>query len=322
MQQVQHRIEGAVGVIELSNPPHQFMTQRMVRELDTLTATWESDPRVRAIVITGTHPDTFITHFSVDELAKAAAVAPRQPMSRTVQTALGGLLQGLDRGQRWLDHVPGLRKSVEAAIRKTPLWVLSGLAEIHRVFSRLERMDKAVVAAINGTAMGGGCELALACDYRLMARGDHVIGLVEVLGAIIPGAGGTQRLARTVGQGKAVEMLLDGAVVSPDEAERIGLITRAVDAGALMDEAMKLARRLATRSLGAVGHAKRSVRFGSRLPMDDGLAFEKVAFILAGASPDARKASVHYLESFRAGQTARAIFDRIRAGDGPSFDET
>ena len=88
---------------------------------------------------------------------------------------------------------------LDGRLAKTPLRPLLEIGRIHDVFTRLETMDKAVIAAINGTAMGGGCELALACDYRLMARGDHVIGLIEVLAGIVPGAGGTQRLARTVG---------------------------------------------------------------------------------------------------------------------------
>ncbi len=316
--QVIHRVEkSGVGVIELTNPPHQFMTTRMVAQLDELTERWERDDAVRAIVITGRHPDTFITHFSVDELAKMNAAAAQVP--EAAKAALGGVLGGFERGQHLLEHLPALRKSVEAGLRKTPLRSLLGLFQIHRVFTRLERMDKGVVAAINGTAMGGGCELALACDYRLMAQGDHRIGLIEVLAGIIPGAGGTQRLARTVGHARAIEMLLDGWLLSADEAARIGLVTYAVDAGRLMDEAMALAERLASRPLGAVGHAKRAVRVGATLPIDDGLAFEKLCFTHAGMSADAAVAGAYYLEQFRGGNRARDIFDKLRAGQGPKF---
>jgi len=319
MQQVRHRIEGAVGILELDNPPHQFMTTRMVRELDAITRRWEADPAVRAVVITGAKPGTFITHFSVEELAESGKAVQARELPGPVKAAVGSVLHGMERAQRLLGHAPAVHRSIEAALRRTPLRGLLAIYEIHRVFSRLERMDKAVIAAINGTAMGGGCELALACDYRLMARGDHVIGLIEVLAGIIPGAGGTQRLARTVGEARAVEMMLDGVLLGPDEAARVGLVTRAVDAHELMGEAMALARRLATRPLTAVGQAKRAVRVGGRLPIDDALALEQLGMVMAAMSPDARVASDHYLASFRAGQSAREIFDGLRAGDGPRF---
>jgi enoyl-CoA hydratase len=315
MAQVESRRDGPVGIITLSNPPHQFMTTAMVRELDALTARWEADPEVRAIIITGSGDGTFITHFSVDELARANRAVPDGELPGLVRLLLPGLIRRVDVAQHMVERLPVARKLFDACLRGAPgLGVLLPLLQIHRVFSRLERMDKPVIAAINGTAMGGGCELALACDYRLMARGDHVIGLVEVLGAIIPGAGGTQRMAATVGKARAVELLLDGSVLAPDEAERIGLISRAVDADALLDEALALAHRLATRSPSAVGHAKRAVRVGASLPLDDGLTFEKIAFVLVGISLDARTAGREYVALFRSGKSSRAIFADWRAG--------
>jgi enoyl-CoA hydratase len=315
MEQLRHRIDGDVGVIELDNPPDQFMTAQMVAELDELTRAWERDPTVRAIVITGTKPGTFITHFSVHELAESMAAARLSELPAQARNAAQQAVRGIQKAQRVLERLPTLRKILEGAAPR-PLKGLVAMAQIHRVFSRLERMDKAVIAAINGTAMGGGCELALACDYRLMARGDHVIGLIEVLGGIIPGAGGTQRLAAAVGRARAIQMILDGAVLSPDEAERAGLVTSVVDADRLMGEAMALARRLATRSPAAVGHAKRAVRVAATWPIDDGLAFEKLAFVLSGTTADAARLGAHYLTRFQAGASARQIFDELRAG-GP-----
>jgi enoyl-CoA hydratase len=312
MQQVKSRIDGGVGIIELSNPPHEFMTSKMVAELDELTLAWELDAEVKAIIITGTKPGTFITHFSVSELGDASQAMPALDLPRALQLALEGVVRGVEVSQRFLEHLPALRRSFEKSTPILPLRTLFRLSQIHRVFSRLERMNKVVIAAINGTTMGGGCELTLACDYRLMARGDHVIGLVEVLGGIVPGAGGTQRLAAAVGKTRAVELVLDGAVLSPDEAERIGLVTRAVDADQLMPEALKLARRMALRPPQAVGHAKRCIRVGASLPIDDGLAFERLALALLGTSRDARRLAEAYLERFGSGQTPRQIFDALR----------
>jgi enoyl-CoA hydratase/carnithine racemase len=312
MKHVISRIEGKIGFIELHNPPHQFMTTRMVRELDQLTECWERDERVRAIVITGAPGNTFITHFSVEELSKSAAVAPDQELPAPLQRTIEGVLRGLDAAQRFVEHLPWLRKTLEARA-PGPLRPLLSLRQIHRVFARIERMNKVVICAINGTAMGGGCELALACDYRLMARGDYVIGLVEVLGGIIPGAGGTQRLAATVGRAKAVEMMLDGTVLSPEDAARIGLVTRVVPREKLMQEAIALAERMATRPPLAVGGAKRAGRIGSSLPLDAGLAFERLAFIACGLHPDAKQRGLSYLRSFETGKNAREIFDGLRS---------
>lgn len=312
MQQVRFRLEDSVGVIELHNPPEQFMTTRMIRELDELTRRLEADASVRALVITGTKPGTFITHFSVKELEASAKAAD---LPGPVKALLGTALRGLRRGQRTLDALPALRRAVDASLVKTPLGPLVEVGRIHEVFARLESMDKAVIAAINGTTMGGGCELALACDYRLMARGDHVIGLIEVLAGIIPGAGGTQRLARTVGHARAVEMLLEGSVLDPERAERIGLISRAVDADKLMPEAMALARRLATRPPLAVGHAKRAVKLGGSLPLPDGLLYEQLAFVQSGTTDDARAGAKHFGESFRQGLRSREIFAKLRSGE-------
>jgi enoyl-CoA hydratase/carnithine racemase len=312
MQQLRATVRDQVGVITLDNPPDQFMTTRMVAELDELTAEWEVDDGVRAIVVTGAKPGTFITHFSVEELERAARALPPDGLPAAAELALQAVVRGAEAAQRVLALMPSTRRSLE---RKAPppLRSLLQLGQIHRVFARLERMDKVVVAAINGTAMGGGCELALACDYRLMARGDHVIGLIEVLGGIVPGAGGTQRLPMTVGRAKALEMVLDGAVLSADEAERVGLITRAVDAEHLMREALELAGRMANRPLTAVGHAKRAIRVGAGLPLDEGLAFERLAMAVLGTTSDAQRLGAHYLKRFRAGRSARQIFDELRA---------
>jgi enoyl-CoA hydratase/carnithine racemase len=311
LPQVKNRVIDNVGIIELDNPPHQFMTFRMVAELDELTAKWEADSSVRAIVITGTKPGTFITHFSVEELSKSAEMVPDAGVPSFVKAAVERVARSFEVAHRFLDHFPGVRKVLENSTPDT-LKSLLLLEQIHRVFVRLERMNKVVIAAINGTAMGGGCELALACDYRLMAKGDHVIGLIEVLGGIIPGAGGTQRLVATVGRAKAVEMALNGELLAPEEAERIGLITRAVDAEKLMDEAMTLARRMATRPPMAVGGAKRAMRVGTSLSADEGLVYEKLAFIAAGMHPDAKRLGRKYLCRFRDGASARQIFDELR----------
>lgn len=138
----------------------------------------------------------------------------------------------------------------------------------------LTGMKKVVIAAINGHALGGGCELAMACDFRFMVSGKALIGLPEVTLGIIPGAGGTQRLPRLIGLSRALDMLLCGKVIGPEEALSIGLVNRVVDPESLMDEVMAFANRLAAGAGKAMGFIKASLHEGIDLPMEQALAVE------------------------------------------------
>lgn len=139
----------------------------------------------------------------------------------------------------------------------------------------LARMRKVVIAAINGHALGGGCELALACDYRFMAAGKGLIGLPEATLGILPGAGGTQRLPRLVGLSNAMDILLRGRAMGPEEALRIGLVDRVFEAATFMEEVMKFANQLASGAGKAMGYIKAAVREGIDLPMEKALAVER-----------------------------------------------
>jgi len=139
----------------------------------------------------------------------------------------------------------------------------------------LPRMKKVVVAAINGHALGGGCELAMACDYRLMKKGKALIGLPEATLGILPGAGGTQRLPRLVGLSKAMDILLRGKAMGPEEALAIGLVDRLIEPEVFMDEVMKFAEQLASGAGKAMGFLKAAVYDGIDLPMEQALAVER-----------------------------------------------
>jgi enoyl-CoA hydratase/carnithine racemase len=139
----------------------------------------------------------------------------------------------------------------------------------------LARMRKVVIAAINGHALGGGCELALACDYRFMAAGKGLIGLPEATLGILPGAGGTQRLPRLVGLSRAMDILLRGKAMGPEEALQVGLVDRVFEAATFPDEVMKFADQLASGAGKAMGYIKAAVREGLDLPMEQALAVER-----------------------------------------------
>ena len=169
----------------------------------------------------------------------------------------------------------------------------------HKLFLKLQSLPQPVIAAINGTAMGGGCELSLACDFRYMARGAGRIGLPEVRVGILPGAGGTQRMSRLLGTAKALELMLLGNAVDADTAERIGLVHKACDPDQLMPEVLTLVTELARRPPLSIALIKQCVLQGSEMPLEDALHFEQDAFWQTMRSPDAARLMRAYLKSER-----------------------
>ena len=163
------------------------------------------------------------------------------------------------------------------------------------VVERLERSPKPVIAAVNGFAFGGGCELALACHIRLASE-NTVLGLPEVKLGIIPGYGGTQRLPRLVGPGRALELILSGRNVKAEEAERIGLVNRVVPQAELVNEAVKLAQAILKNGPLAVEAALECVVRGMQLPLDQGLRFESGRFGILAASEDMHEGLQAFLD--------------------------
>lgn len=151
------------------------------------------------------------------------------------------------------------------------------LADLGRALELLETMPKPVIAAINGFALGGGLELALACDLRLAAT-SATLGLTEVRLGIIPGGGGTQRLPRIVGVARAKELVFTGRRIAADEAERIGLVNRVCQPEALLDEAVAIADEIALGGPLAIAQAKFAIDHGMQADLHTGLAIERKAY--------------------------------------------
>ncbi len=164
-----------------------------------------------------------------------------------------------------------------------------------RVFDLIEQLGKPVIAAINGYALGGGCELAMACTLRLAADTAR-IGQPEINLGIIPGYGGTQRLPRLVGRGRALELLLTGDPISAAEALRIGLVNRVVPAEALLREAAALAAALAAKAPIAVRYIIDAVNRGADMPLADGQVLEATLFGLVSTTDDMREGTRAFLE--------------------------
>jgi enoyl-CoA hydratase/carnithine racemase len=163
------------------------------------------------------------------------------------------------------------------------------------VLNLIENLGKPVIAAINGYALGGGCELAMACTVRVAAD-TAKLGQPEINLGIIPGYAGTQRLSRLVGAGRALELLLTGDQISAAEAYRIGLVNRVVAPGDLMAEARKMARTLASKAPVAVRYIMDAVHKGLEMPFPDAQVFEATLFGLVSATDDMREGTRAFLE--------------------------
>jgi enoyl-CoA hydratase len=163
------------------------------------------------------------------------------------------------------------------------------------VFRRFETSPKPVIAAVNGFALGGGCELAMACHIRL-ASDAAKFGQPEVKLGLIPGYGGTQRLPRLVGKGRALQLLLTGDMIDAQEAYRIGLVNRVVPANELIGAATAMLKAILANGPLAVAHCIEAVNRGYDLPLDEALTLEATAFGLLAATDDKREGTHAFLE--------------------------
>ena len=182
------------------------------------------------------------------------------------------------------------------------------LHAFHATLNRLGASGAVWIAAINGAAMGGGCELSLACDLRLISAGG-ILGQPEILLGFPPGGGGTQRLSRLIGRARALEIILEGRPVEAEEALEIGMVHRVVEPEELLAAAVETAERLARRPKAAVGGVKRAVLEGGSMPLEAGLRLEQSEFLATLGSDPARRAMAAYVEHIE------------RTGELPAYDE-
>ena len=274
---------GSVLIARLDGGPQGMMGLNMANELAALVDKVESDTTIRAVVLTGTHPGRFIGHADVRWLQEGGKSIPKvgrgtaSVIARTAKTVRG---------------MPPLA----AAASVTPLEGGMQLDKLHDTFLRMNCCDVLFVAALNGSALGLGSELAQACDVRLMADGDFFIGQPEVLLGILPGGGGSQRLTRLVGAHRALMMMLEGRPVSPAKALEIGLVDEVVPPEELLDRALALAEYLGSRPRDSIGAIKRAVYLGGSMTLDEGLHLERTEFITISPSSTAQSLMVGYLD--------------------------
>ncbi len=286
------RIEqrGRVLQVLLDNPPANFLTTAVMQELADLLEDLEQRQDIGAVILSGAADGVFLTHFDVDEIERAVA-----PITFSMPAWLTRLLL---ESESLLRHLPGARK----LLRRTLLAGVADMNLFHEVTAHMRRMDKVFIAAINGLALGGGCELALACDLRLMAEDDQVerfLGQPEVLIGLIPGGGGTQMLARSLGVARALELCLEGQLLEPRQALALGLVNGLAPAEELLEAADALAQRLSRRSPQAVRLIKRSICQAASRDWTEGMASEKAGFLSAASQGNTRRAMREYIERVR-----------------------
>ena len=168
----------------------------------------------------------------------------------------------------------------------------------HAIIAKLQELPIPAIAAVNGFALGGGCEIALACDF-IYAAENAKFGLPEITLGLIPGFGGTQRLPRLIGANMAKELIFTGRMITAGEAAQIGLVNRVIAGAALMEEVLKTARDIAAKGRVSLRAAKQAVTHGLNTDLATGCHIETDAFALALASPDAKEGTTAFLEKRR-----------------------
>jgi enoyl-CoA hydratase/carnithine racemase len=170
------------------------------------------------------------------------------------------------------------------------------VARANEAMSKFESTPKVVVAAINGHCLGGGLEMALCCDFRVAAEGTYRIGLPEVALGLLPGTGGTQRLPRLIGRQKALDFMLRGATMPPQDALAAGIVDEVVPAAELLNKAVERARAYATGPTFAIGRIKKAVVQGFGMRLDEGLKLERQLLIELFKSEDAKEGVTAFVE--------------------------
>jgi len=182
----------------------------------------------------------------------------------------------------------------------TRLKTLLQLDSFHATFLKMNASGTIFVAALNGSALAIGAEFAWACDLRIMADGDFVIGLSEVLLALTPGGGGSQRLPRLIGTQQSLVTILQGKPFTPAEALALGAIDEVVPQNKLLARAIERAEYLSLRSKQSIGAIKRSLYFGSSLSLEEGLQLEHAEFLVRDQSKEAQERMLAYIAATEA----------------------
>jgi enoyl-CoA hydratase/carnithine racemase len=254
---IRYECKDNVAIVTMDRPPSNAIHPGMIQAFQEIIPALDKDPQVRCVLVTSAMEKIFMAGADVSWLLA---------MNKELNEAK-------ERGD-------------------------SGTPENHlqKVFDRVNAMSKPVIACINGHAMGGGCELALACHYRIMASDQGKIGLTEVNLGIIPGAGGTQRMVRVLGVNRALPLLLEGTRLTGSEAKEVGLVHALYPKDELLEAGMELATRLAGQPPIAVASILRCAREGGDTTLQQGLDIESEEVFRCIQTEDAQEAFQAFFE--------------------------
>ena len=278
---------GAVLVARIDGGPHALFDAALTKQLKELVDRADRDPNIHAVVFTGTHPDRFLSHSDVTWLQQGGVGFP------PINTRIAGIVS---RMARLINKVPIVRTLAGMTRLKT----LLQLDSFHATFLKMNASGTIFVAALNGSALAVGAEFAWACDLRIMADGDFVIGLSEVLLALTPGGGGSQRLPRLIGTQQSLVTILEGKPFTPAEALALGAIDEVVPQNKVLARAIERAEYLSLRSKQSIGAIKRSIYFGSSLSLEEGLQLEHAEFLVRDQSKEAQERMLAYIAATEA----------------------
>jgi enoyl-CoA hydratase/carnithine racemase len=255
--------KGQIIICYLSNPPTHTLTAQGLLEIHDFLDSLVSNKELRILAFTGAGEDVFIRHYEVGELAD------------TAEKNIG-------------------RQEETKKPDNNPIKELHGF---HKMLLKIRDLDAIVVAGINGNTAGGGCEFSLGCDLRVMSSGDYFIGLPETSVGILPGGGGTQRLARLIGSSRALDLILHGQLISNVKALEFGIINEILPKESFLKSLKEYCRILANRAPIALREVKRAIHRGMDLPLEEALLLEQEAFNKTMNSKDAAKAMRTMLNS-------------------------
>ena len=253
---------GHVVICILTNPPTHTFTSKSLMEVHDFLDQMEKKKDLRVLAFTGEGEDVFIKHYEVGELAESAE--------------------------------KNISAAKEVSSEYSPP---KELHHFHKMLLRLRDIEAIVIAGINGNTAGGGCEFALGCDLRIMSEGPYSIGLPETSVGILPGGGGTQRLARLIGSSRALDLILHASLLSPQDAFEFGLINKLVPHEKFREELMAYCLDLASRAPIALRQVKKIIHHGLDKTLEEGLLMEQEAFDVTMRSNDAAKAMRSMLDT-------------------------
>ena len=247
--------KGQIIICYLSNPPTHTLTAQGLQEIHNFLDSLVDNMELRVLAFTGAGEDVFIRHYEVGELADTAE--------------------------------KNISKKTEVNKESNPNKELHGF---HKMLLKIRDLEAIVVAGINGNTAGGGCEFSLGCDLRVMSSGDYFIGLPETGVGILPGGGGTQRLARLIGTSRALDLILHGQLISNIQAHEYGIINEILPKESFLKSLFEYCEVLSSRAPVALREVKRVIHRGMDLPLEEALLLEQEAFNKTMNSKDAAKA--------------------------------